>query len=48
MLQVREMRLPYANGLVLLRICALLEGALAVKIHFVGSSGTFSLMFLYT
>jgi len=48
MLQLREMRLPYTNGLVLLRICAPLEGALAVKTHFVGSNASFSLMFLYT
>jgi len=48
MLQVCEMRLHYANGLVLLRICALLEEALAVKMRFDGSNASFSLMFLYT
>jgi len=45
---MREMRLPCANGLVLLRICAPLEGVLAAKMHFVGSNDPFSLMFLYT
>jgi len=38
MLQVREMRLHCANSLVVLRICAPLEGALVAKMRFVGSN----------
>jgi len=40
-----------ANGLVVLRICAPLEGALVAllqKMRFVGSNASFSLMLLYT
>jgi len=48
MLQVREMRFHYSNGLVVLRICSPLEGALVAKMRFVGSNASFSLMFLYT
>jgi len=47
MLQVREMRFHYANGLVVLRICAPLEEALVIKMRFVGSNASFSLMLLY-
>jgi len=45
------MRFHCANGLVVLRICALLEGALVAlfqKMRFVGSNASFSLMLLYT
>jgi len=51
MLQVREMRFHCSNGLVVLRICAPLEGALVAllqKMRFVGSNASFSLMLLYT
>jgi len=51
MLQVREMRFYCANGLVVLRICAPLEGALVAllqKMRFVGSNASFSLILLYT
>ena len=48
MLQVREMRFHYANVLVALRICALSEGALVVKMRFFGRNASFSLMFRYT
>jgi len=51
MLQVREMRFHGANGLVVLCICAPLEGALVAllqKMHFVGSNASFSLIRLYT
>jgi len=43
MLEVREMRFPYANGLVVLRSCAPLEGAFG----FVGSNVYISLTFFY-
>jgi len=48
---VREMRFYCANGLVVLRICAPLEGALVAllqKMRFVGSNASFSLILLYT
>jgi len=50
MLQVREMRFHCANGLVVLRICTPIEGALVAllqKMCFVGSNASFSLMLLY-
>jgi len=47
MLQVREMRFHYANGLVVLRICAPLEEYWLQKMRFVGSNAS-SLTLLYT
>jgi len=45
------MRFHCSNGLVVLHICAPLEGALVAllqKMRFVGSNASFSLMLLYT
>jgi len=42
MLPAREMRFHCANDLVVLRICAPLEGELVAKMRFVGSSAFYT------